>query len=551
MKRGLSGSIAALLIGTTAGAVCGQSIYTKRVNTVPNPGDHVYREAALAVSSQNASHLLVAWMEEGSDHRVRYAISTDAAASFTGDYFTAVDCSDPSGNIYFDPMAASSPTTDDLWIGYGLQSNAHQSIQVWHNGPGSTSLDHPSTAECRENIFVLLDKPFIGVGAKSAGSPYEKMYMFYTHFGGLGDLVGRATDDLASLTWAADPINVRRAGSPLNETGIGITPVILNGPPSRGRVVGVWKPTVNPSDPLENGLTPVTMYSENAGLDWLPAAPTTIDHTFNASNSQGDQFYGVVPQDFPNDGVGVGDLRGVVSVPGIAVDPSNNNFVYLITWGKSENQASNGNVDLYVSQSRDGGATFLPQNTLHLTDAMLDDIAPPGYPAVDQVMPAITVDRFGKVNIFYYTARETPTGEAAYRAKWARITNFSADPAQVQVISAPLALSFPQPVVGGQLATFRDYYMIAATRCLVYAVFMSAHEGDTMNIYVSRINLCPADVTADGTIDSADVLAFGQALAAGAPAADVNNDEAINAQDVTCFMQSLTCGCDGSPLLQA
>ena len=77
---------------------------------------------------------------------------------------------------------------------------------------------------------------------------------------------------------------------------------------------------------------------------------------------------------------------------------------------------------------------------------------------------------------------------------------------------------------------------------------MSAHENDgAMNIYVSKIDLCAADVVADGTIDAADVLAFGAALSAGAPAADVNQDQTVNAQDVTSFMESLACGCGGVP----
>jgi hypothetical protein len=60
-----------------------------------------------------------------------------------------------------------------------------------------------------------------------------------------------------------------------------------------------------------------------------------------------------------------------------------------------------------------------------------------------------------------------------------------------------------------------------------------------MNVYTSVIDLCAADVVADGTVGAADVLAFGQAFTAGAPAADVNHDQAVTADDATRFMESL------------
>src|SRR5262249_45864509 len=155
---------------------------------------------------------------------------------------------------------------------------------------------------------------------------------------------------------------------------------------------------------------------------------------------------------------------------------------------------TDGNVDLYIAQSRDGGRHFLPQNTLHLTDAHLGDEVD-GGPEVDQVLPSITVDRFHRVHILYHAMTRTGTS-ATFRAKWAMIPSFSAGVTPAQVVKAPLAPVFSQPHLnGGGVSSLLDYDMIASSGCLVYAVYVSAHEGTaanphTMNIYVSKIDLC-------------------------------------------------------------
>ena len=63
--------------------------------------------------------------------------------------------------------------------------------------------------------------------------------------------------------------------------------------------------------------------------------------------------------------------------------------------------------------------------------------------------------------------------------------------------------------------------------------------------YIFDINnaLCPADFTADGTLDSADAFAFIKALSAQNPAADLNNDQYWNYFDISAFLQSFLAGC--------
>ena len=95
--------------------------------------------------------------------------------------------------------------------------------------------------------------------------------------------------------------------------------------------------------------------------------------------------------------------------------------------------------------------------------------------------------------------------------------------------------------------------MIGSSDCLVYAVYMSAHVLNPatgrypMNIYVSKIDLCWADVDATGTVDAADTVSFGVAYGTSQPPADVNQDGVINCLDITDFQQALTCGCAGGP----
>ncbi|HZW08953.1 MAG TPA: GC-type dockerin domain-anchored protein, partial [Phycisphaerales bacterium] len=54
---------------------------------------------------------------------------------------------------------------------------------------------------------------------------------------------------------------------------------------------------------------------------------------------------------------------------------------------------------------------------------------------------------------------------------------------------------------------------------------------------------CRADINADGTLNTQDVLAFLNAWTAGDPTGDFNRDGNINTLDVLAFLNSWTSGC--------
>ncbi len=530
--------------------------FSRRVNATLNPGVSTYIEPTIAVSRQVPSHLLVAFTEESSPSKVHYAVSLDAAATpFAEGLLATSSC--PTGGP-FDSVAAASPTTDNLWVSAAVFGQPWQAINVWHNGPGTTAIGPASEAICLDRGFASygVDKPYLAIGPSTASGHPETLSSFFT-VGQLTicctpvGLVGRRTLDL-SPTWSSTSIDVRRgAALPAepNEQGIAFAHAVLGSNPNSaeqhiGRIVAVWRPF------FPTGGTPVTLHSDDDGATWLGApgndqVPVLLDHSYSSSNQDGDPIYPVDPGDFPS-----AASVSVNTVPAVSVDPLDPRKVYVIFWGSSDHSGSvaRRNIDLYIAQSTDFGATFSPVTTLHVVDSLLGEDVPVGSTPINQIQPSIVVDQFHGVNIFYY--KMVDTGSAVtYQAKYARITNFSADPALLHIDVKALAPAFAQPYRSdGSLAPMKEYEWIAASGCQVYVAYMSCHEGDGFqNIYVSRVTLCPADVVADGTLDSADVAGFGAALSSGSPAADLNHDQAIDGLDVNCFIESMTCGCPGTP----
>jgi hypothetical protein len=389
--------------------------------------------------------------------------------------------------------------------------------------------DEATLPNCRSDLHGrFLDKPLLCAGPRPGGGP-ESVYVFYSDYAtepwpeSTPRIVGQ-TATPGPLAWSPGRIDVRRPGGTLDEEGTGAAPVVLGGGEHAGRIVCAWRPN------FPTGGTPVCMYSDDGGASWGPSAPMALDQC------GADPIYPVEARDLP------AELdEGANTLPSIAADPVDWQRVYVAFWGKSTPWG--GNVDLYIAQSLDGGATFLPANTLHLTDAHLGDTA--AGTQVDEVMPAVAVDRFHGVDLFWYAMIETEQG-VMVQPKWARIASFSGSVTPAQVFRQALGPSFALPESGGEPAPLGDYYTIASSGCLVYAVWMGAQEG-SMNIYVSRMSLCPADVVADGVLDAADVAAFTRAYAAGDLAADLNHDGVVDARDLALFLESMSCDCAGGP----
>ncbi len=547
MRISVRSAALTLLIAAGDATARQANFFTARVHVAPNPGNREFRETAVAVSTVNPAHLIVSWVAKYPGAHLGYAVSIDSGKSFVDGMLdpAASLCVKAPSASFGDPMVAASTVKDELWVGGVVQYCPQQALVVYHNPAAALTLGPPSVLECRLTCQIL-DKPFCAVGPDAAG--IERMHLFFSDFAyidpasGGPEMFGRSTADLATLTWDPDRFNIRRPGAAANEEGVAVIPVVLTGAPVRGRIVCVWRPT------YPTGGTPVSMYSDDGGKNWLPTGgPTLLNQSGSSSSGTGlsaaaSPIYPVEERDLPNGGEG----NLVNTVPGVAVDPLDSRLVYAVFWGKSQGPADQrANVDLYIAQSRDGGATFPPQSTLHLTDAQLGDAPSSGGPAVAQFMPAITVDGMHGLNLLYYRMTDTGNG-VEFQAKWARVPDPASGLMPAVLPNHVLSPKFTQPIVTGHgIGSLRDFQMIASNKTLVYAAYMSAHEGGAMNIYLTRINLCAADVTADGVVSAADVAAFTGALGTGEQAADVNGDGSVNGEDVNSFLYSLTNGCAG------
>jgi hypothetical protein len=195
---------------------------------------------------------------------------------------------------------------------------------------------------------------------------------------------------------------------------------------------------------------------------------------------------------------------------------------------------------LYIAQSIDGGASFPVQKIVQLTDSQLGD-----PPASDQFMPAITVDKFGGVNLLYFR-RSVPAGDLAlqYDVNYARIANFTV-PLSGTIQVRRLTPRFnPVPVTGGTLG---HYLMMDHSGCEVWVAYPRADNVlGVCDVFVQHINISAADVTDDADVTPIDMAAFVNALSAGDPSADLNHDGILNAIDVQTFVTAYSCGC-GTP----
>ena len=158
------------------------------------------------------------------------------------------------------------------------------------------------------------------------------------------------------------------------------------------------------------------------------------------------------------------------------------------------------------------------------------------------------MDKWGALNILYYrTITPQSTGYAQIWACYARVTGLGTNHRTVfaRHLSPSDFLSWTSPT-GPNDNTLGDYQMICNSGCLVYACYVTTQDpsgAPAYCYYVQRINVCAADLDADGAVTVADVLAFGDAYIAGQPQADVNQDGQVNPYDVQAFLEAYTCGC--------
>lgn len=560
------------LVSISAASAQTPSVGSPVMVNPPNNGLFHYQETALAVSRLNPAEFVVAFNMkqfdgEHAQARVYYGISTSAAGpdfSTGGSRGVFPVPLGTCGNVRVhgvDPMVAFSRVTGDLWVGSMAQTDyqippTKGSLHLARKPLGSADFDQIGViaATCTDDYAP--DKGLMAVGQRW-GEPAgrETMYMTWLNFNPpncnshshllVGESIYTATSS-PGASWnlaltAALPLTDTSHPPPCERWASGVAPVVLKD----GRQVVVVTPTLQQPTSLRS--TPEVMYRDNpATALWTPppvAAPQNngLNHSYN----------GGVPEQILF--VDRNEIPGAFPVPGyagICADPrvGHEGDVWVVFAGRS-NSTGVGNTDLYIAHGAPDGLgrlTFDSSQTLHLTDADL------GVPAgTDQIMPWITVDAQGGINILYNEILEpelTPVAPVLAYAKYARIASWAV-PLTIAPflynLSGPFVAVVPPASVNGHLG---DYQMIDSAGCYIYVAYLSTDVG-TFNIYVRRIELpnCArprADIDANNVVDLQDAYLFNTAYASGSPTADVNRDQCVTIQDWTDFQASYICACN-------
>lgn len=514
-----------------------------RVNP-PNERGLMYRETAITVSPSNPFHIIAAIIQ---DHpqapafkTIEYGISVNGGMTFTTGEFHPGPGTCLTQDVHADPMVAASPTTGELWLG-GLVYNPQASVSglyLARKAPSASTLDPLVIAYCSQTA-PFLDKPLMAAGPLSHGLAQRLFISWYNNTGvGCGGVHswGMRSLDTAGTSWPASPSRLEPdppGSSACRFLGSGHAPIVLPSGANAGRAVVAYLNgdllDTDPGEQLANLLPRIVHSTSNfPSLLWSPTIARinfpvgTPDRIFEADAS-------FIPGSF-----------GVASYPGIAYDPTDPDTVYVIFAGQRGSKA-NGNHDLYIGRSIDGGATFPTLDILRLSDVLLSVTAPQG---ADQFMPWIAVDGYGGVSILYYetTALDSepnPTVDAYY----AYIPSHSAAITQPIYRSrlTPTSFSFSVPPLPN-IQALGEYHMVCATGCYAYMCYMSTHE-EQYNWYVRQILVnpaCIADFNQDSQVNSFDMQAFVNGYASQDPRTDVNSNGVINAVDVAEFASAYT-----------
>lgn len=514
-----------------------------RVNS-PNERGIMYRETAIAVSPANPLHIVAAVIQ---DHplppafkTVEYGVSVNGGMTFTTGEFHPGPGTCLTNTVHADPMVAAS-TSGELWLGAlvynpSFGANGLSGVYVSRIAPSSPTLGPLVIAHCNQS-FPHLDKPLMAAGPLAHGLTQRLFVAWYNGVGtGCGGVHswGLRSLDTTGDTWPSAPVRIEPnppGSSPCRFMGSGHAPVILPSGVNTGRAVVAYMngdPTdSDPGEAIANAL-PRVVHSTTSMPELL----------WNPSIARINYPVGSPDRIFAVDDTAIPGTFGVASYPGIAFDPTNPSVVYVIFAGQRGSK-TNGNHDLYIGRSNDGGVTFESSRILRLSDFLLS--APEGS---DQFMPWVAVDEYGGVNILYYQTRTDPPYTEAnpgVDAYYAHIPSYSASISQpiYRVRLTPTSFTFNVPPLPN-VQSLGEYQMVCATGCYAYVCYVSTHEG-AYNYYVRQILVnaaCVVDFNQDSDLNALDMQAFLNGYADQDPRADIDANGVFSASDVAEFVNA-------------
>jgi hypothetical protein len=532
-------------------AGCAASVHAQSVSDPiqiggpPAPGRVTVETAIAAAMGVDSAQqrVVAAWFDLGNvDEVLKFAVTFDGWQTPPAVY--SVSCTDPHSMCitgcagweplrYPDPMVAASPTNGDLWVGsYMKRTSSLQGFWIARLPNSQQSFNAPVSFQCEP----LVDKPLLAVGP-SHDTGAERVFMGFSvgtvttvcNPDYLVEMKVVRSDDQTGELWGAEPARriQRPNGAICDEIGLAVSPVVVPGGPHAGRLVCSY-------DPLEFAalLEPARlMYSDDGGANWAGLPPQETPIRFDQYGPPG-QTINIITNT-----IAPGSLD-YANNPCAAVDPKSPYTVYVVFVGESADDP--GNSDIFVAEGiidAQGRLTFPPNQITRITDADLGE--PVG---TQQIMAWGAVDGYHGLNILFYSGTTLDSGDAQLRARYAR----RMPDGRLTVRSLAPAFTLPPNTFIGH------YQMIAASECMVYPCYMSAHtvagQTEHMRIYVNRINVCSSDSDSDGALHSNDMIAYASLFIANDPRADLTSDSAVNALDLSYFLEGMTCECGTPPL---
>ncbi len=578
-----------MLVALGSRASAQQLIANIQVSTTPNPG-HLNAEPTIVASPVNPREVLVAWngWTPGSSEpgRVRYRVST---AGFAGEALPATPsilptpntgggacggCNNPL-NQSFDPVVATSrasPLTGDLFVGAFFQRSGttDRALALGRKRLGEGDLEanvHYAT-RCLSNLFF--DRPCLMAGRRAPETALgEALYFTFQSTDGFAYSCRSMAAAPLGSAWECNPVNVCNGYPALitsvqgdaGQISLGNPGVVIHSGARAGRLIvascrgGAGLTSAFSPNPPE-----ITWTDVGGGPPSCAANPWSVARVLNQYGPPpGNPVAGV---NLSTSGVEIPVPTDIAfmfkSTPSIAVDPADPSNVYIAFIGRSTSDTP-GEIDLFIGwtntgnaygppagdgprfQGQDPGAPWgLSRRTHRIADSSLVAAgeSTSGVHA-EQFLPALVIDDFGGINVLYCQIHENVAAEppTLYTVRYARWPNRAA----LEAGQPPVLLVLSPPSEPFTLLQGHEYQGITASRCWVYAAWASKHSG-TWQVYVSCINLCPADADASGTLDPLDPVTFGVQFAAQQAAADVNEDGLISPQDYSDFFAAYACG---------
>jgi hypothetical protein len=384
MTRPMIRLLALTALGATACAAAGVEPLppapAAHVVTITPPG-LTGAEPAIAVNPLNPQQVV------GAAQRWA-AYSTDGGHSFTPVRVTGDDSPslgdvslafDDKGGVFLAYLSIQKNGSQGYW-GHGPGGNG---IWVLHSPDGGRTWD-PAPVGVKvwrgdEPEVKLEDMPRIWSDS-GARSPYRgHLYMAWIEWQLTQSIIlyTRSTD--GGRTWARPARISTRAGLPRDDNGAVVGPIGTVAPDGTQYVV--WN----------EGLNITLAVSRDGGRTFAPSRPVVA----------------VAPPYFGGAG-GIPGLSRAMGFPQVGIDPRGG--ALYVSWSDYRN----GDVDVFIARSRDGGATW--SAPLRVNDDPVHDGA-------DQFLQWMAVDpEDGSVNVQFYDRRDDPANRRT-RVTLARSTD--------------------------------------------------------------------------------------------------------------------------------